>query len=121
MVKQDYIARMIHDAVRTVLRLSFHIDIKEEIESINFYNTHSKDKYDNLTRLVDEGKINEAEDFLFEMIDKDNKGDLEVGILFYEHLNNLTDERLEEAGFSREEVRDGLAQVMDMYGYAGFV
>jgi hypothetical protein len=41
---------------------------------------------------------------------------LAVACEFYQRLNALSDEALEEANFSREEINEGLVAVMKRYG-----
>ncbi len=69
-----------------------------------------------LTSLVNENKICEAEDLLFENLDGYGKQRLAVACEFYQRLNAFSDEALEEADFSREEINEGLVAVMKRYG-----
>lgn len=67
-------------------------------------------------RQVEQGEINEAENLLFEYLDNDARHSLlDVAIRFYNHLNKLDDERLEQCDYSREEIADGLRAVEKYY------
>lgn len=63
-----------------------------------------------LIKLVNEGKINEAENMLYSEKEK-RYADLDyikIGIAFYTELEALSDERLCECNFTREEIANGL-------------
>ena len=72
--------------------------------------------YSKLGKLVSEGKINEAENLLFDEIDKSNIEYLRVGIDFYTNLNRLEDKVLEAHNYSREEIEQGLHDLSSEYG-----
>jgi hypothetical protein len=74
--------------------------------------------YLQLTSLVNDGRINEAENLLFEQIDTENKRYLELAIDFYSKLNDMSDKDLEKAGFTREEIDEGLKDVADNFGFS---
>lgn len=60
-------------------------------------------------RLLLDRKINEAENLLFDEIERDPQpAYLAVGVHFYEDLQELTDAELEAADFSRAEIAEGL-------------
>jgi len=62
-----------------------------------------------LSALVAEGKINAAEDLLFEELGLFSCPEVYMaGLDFYEHLNSLSEEYLRECDFSKEEIRQGL-------------
>lgn len=63
-----------------------------------------------------EGKINEAENILFENISIENPSYLEIAIDFYTKLNQKTQEELESMQFSKEEIVEGIKDIMDMFG-----
>ena len=68
------------------------------------------------------GQYGKAEDTLFHVMD-DNPAEPEIaelGLGFYERLESMADDRLEEGGLPRDEVREGLEQLRDRirrYGY----
>lgn len=69
-----------------------------------------------LNALLDEGKINEAEDLLFDRIGGRDPAYIKTGLEFYARVNRRSDEFLEAHGFSREEVREGLEDFARIYG-----
>ena len=70
-----------------------------------------------LAVLVGENRIGEAEDLLFAAVEEQNPEALTAGLQFYRDLNALPDERLEQGGFSREEILGGLKELCTAFGY----
>lgn len=68
-----------------------------------------------LNALLDEGKINEAEDLLFDRVGGD-PAYIKMGLAFYARVNRRSDEFLEAHDFSRNEVREGLEDFARIYG-----
>ena len=122
-IKRDYILGLIEQVIDLIIENAFGIRKKEELKE-NFSNTkNSTEKYDKLVFLVDEGKINEAENLLFDSIDENEKSldDLKIALLFYDYLNGKTDDFLEDNNFSREEIKDGIIDVSKKFGYDNLV
>lgn len=116
MVEQDYIMRIIHETVRTFLKLIFHID-EEKQEEIEFADSRTGAHYEKLCAKADRGEINEAENYLYEELEEGNLEYLKMAVLFYEHLNTMSNDFLEENDYSRQEVAEGMKQVIKLYGY----
>ena len=72
--------------------------------------------YTDLIHMVDNGKINEAENLLFDEIKKDENKSFETALYFYDYLNTLSDSFLEEHNYSREEVKEGVQSLADSRG-----
>ncbi len=117
MVEQDYIMRMIHQAVRALLLLVFRVDTYPQ-EEIVFEEIEREMMYRKLKKLIDEGNINEAENELLEWLDAGSLEDMKLALVFYDYLNQKSADYLEEHDFSQEEVRDGIKYVTGKYGYA---
>lgn len=113
---QDYIMRIIHELVRLALKLIFNITIQESKQQIE-ENQEVNEKYDELINMVREGNINQAENLLSEIDFYDDKTNLLLGIQFYDYLNNMDNEFLEQHEFSRQEVKEGLEALLIKYGY----
>ena len=76
----------------------------------------SDDLYFLLTPLLEEGKYCEAEDILFEAAgDGSDLSVLSSGLDFYCRLNELTDSQLEKGNFPREEIKEGLDALLQIY------
>lgn len=117
MFEEDYIMRIIHEMVRTVLKLLFNIDEKKEEVQISDETMERKRKL--LFELADSGKINEAENRLFSELDQKDLNQLQMGLLFFDYINDFSDEALEQAGYTREEIRFGIEALLKEYGYEG--
>lgn len=118
MVEQDYIMRIIHEAVRTLLKLLFN---RNESESTVFQNKEKEEKYERLLNLVDLGEINEAENQLLEDFDPSDEKDFEMALLFYSYLNERSNDFLEKHEYSRLEIVEGLNSVAEMSGYTSLM
>lgn len=118
MLKDDYVMRLNNEAVRTVMKLIFNIDESQYEDSLYADQLHYQ-KFQNLIALASRGKINEAENMLYENIDVADIKDLQTALLFYDHLNSMDDLLLESYNFSYEEILDGVKEVIRMYGYEG--
>ncbi|MCI8692712.1 MAG: hypothetical protein HFH91_08245 [Lachnospiraceae bacterium] len=115
MFEQDYVMRLIKEMVRAILKLLFNIDSESPTAEL-LENKEQKETLENLLDLVDAGKINEAENRLYDFISDSDMGSLEIALLFYSYLNDKTDAFLEENAFSREEVKSGMKNLVDMFG-----
>ena len=115
MYEQDYIMRLIQEMVRAVLKLIFHIDMESPAGKL-LEDSEEKAVLNTLLDLADEGKINEAENTVFEITENMDYKNLEVALLFYSYLNEKSDDFLEENDFSRDEVREGLQEIVSRYG-----
>lgn len=120
MIKEDYIMRIIHEAVRMLLKLLFRIEEERE-EEITLASVEMETHYRMLRQLAGEGRINEAENRLSEFLDGKNQEAFQMALLFYDYLNTFSDERLEQADYSREEIQEGILEAARIYGYDGMV
>lgn len=118
MFQNDYIMRQIEMFTVFLARILFNKEttvfdaIVDEAGNV----TEAGELYLGIRELVKAGKINEAENLLFERIELTyDKQYLEVASDFYSHLNFFTDEYLEAHDFSREEVQEGLQRVREIY------
>ncbi|MDE6833685.1 MAG: hypothetical protein K2J39_05500, partial [Ruminococcus sp.] len=79
-------------------------------------NVETKETTGDLLKKIDAGNINEAENEISVMTDNTTKDNLLAGIIFYSYLNEKDDDYLESHDFSREEVEDGLKNLLSKYG-----
>ena len=115
MFEKDYVMRLIKEMVRAILKLLFHIDTESPtIELLE--NKEEKETLENLLDMIDDGKINEAENRLYDLISDTDMNSLEIALLFYSYLNDKTDDFLEENDFNRDEIKLGLENVADRFG-----
>ncbi len=119
MFEQDPIMRQIHDIVKAAAKMmQMNVDIESEqlvqIEDAQVQQTTSM-----LLTQLNHGDINEAENKLYEMLEHPTMDMLHAGIAFYAHLDQMDDAFLLSHDFSREEVEDGKAHLLDVYGLSG--
>lgn len=114
-VEQDYVMRMINAAVETLARILFHKSTAEcEMPEEGEY-TVALSLYVQLMELADSGKINEAENLLYEELDDENQEFLEIGVGFYRHINGYSEVFLSDHDYTRDEIRDGIRQLLGVY------
>lgn len=69
-----------------------------------------------LKHLINRGEFNKAENIIFEEISKNNSQELySIAINFYNLLLEKSDEELENANFTREEIYQGLHDIKKLY------
>lgn len=116
MYEQDYIMRKIKRLIGFLGKACLNKDFviyelpKEE------KHTETDDLHKNLLILINQGKINEAENLLFEDLNNKDKRYMELALDFYERLNNSDNEYLEKNNFSRGEIEEGLKEVAKEFG-----
>lgn len=121
MFEQDYVIRLVKEIARAILKLAFDIDAESPTEVLVREFEENETMLELLT-LIDRGRIDEAENRLFEAAEDDTTDDaegLKRALLFYSHLNDKTDGFLEKNGFSRDEVLQGMRDIAALYGFGG--
>lgn len=109
----DYLMRQIEDMARLCSEVLFAkhtepLPVFDEQGNV----TENGVLYGRLRMLCSAGRVNEAENLLFDRLDAPG-GEvlLPAAVQFYKDIQNWEDAALEQAGFSRAEIRDGLAGV----------
>lgn len=120
MFEQDYIMRQIKEMVRAILKLLFNIETEAPINDL-LEQSEKKEVLEAILNMVDDGRISEAEDRIFEITEDLDKNNLEAALLFYSYLNDKPDGFLEENNFSRDEVERGLKDILSRYGLDSLV
>jgi hypothetical protein len=113
--EQDYVMRLIKEMVRVILKLVFNIDTDSPTSEL-LEDSEEKATLNKLLDMIDDGKVNEAENEIYEMTENLDKNYLGVALLFYSYLNDKSDEFLEDNNFSRDEVKEGLETIVSRYG-----
>ena len=115
-VEQDYIMRMIKEFANVLGRLLFNKKKPMyELDVTNRYHV-GDDLYTRLCRMADEGKINEAENLLYEEMVPGDMDYLEMALAFYAYLNCFEDEVLHRSHYTRDEIKEGMEDFLDRYG-----
>lgn len=111
-IKNDWLLDQIENLTLMIAKVFF----KKSTTNYEIENVMKLSKtdllYKELQKLLQEGKICEAENMLYKSLETSNIKYLEVAIDFYESLNLLDDEELEKCNFSREEVNEGLIEIL---------
>ena len=118
MVEQDYITRLIREIARVLAKILFNMDSDDVTEELKD-RLENSENWKELKRMIDTGKINEAENCLDDLRNEEDSEYTEIAILFYLYLNDMPEDFLEENGFSKEEVKMGMEQVADDLGLSG--
>ena len=109
----DYLMRLIEDMARLCSEVLFAkhtepLPVFDEQGNV----TENGVLYGRLRMLCSGGRVNEAENLLFDRLDAPGgEALLPAAVQFYKDIQNWEDAALEQAGFSRAEIRDGLAEV----------
>lgn len=115
--EKDYIMRIIKEMVRVLFSLMLGKNyVSVEQEAKNGYEVSGK-KLDELLTMIDNGEINAAENLMLENIDYNNRNELAAAALFYQYLSEKNEEFLQKNNYSKDEVLDGINQVMQKAGY----
>ena len=119
--EKDYIMRMIRQLVRALTSVILGKEFKlVELPKENKYNVSGTPLQDYLD-MVDQGRINEAENRILEDPDYSDKNEIAGLICFYEYISRKEEDFLEEHDYSAEEVLDGLKQVADRSGFGNMI
>ena len=119
--ESDYIMCMIKEAARVLFSLIFGKKyIQVELPKENKFSV-SGSSLDDLTELVDQGKINEAENILLENLDYENPEELAAAVLFYEYVSEKGQEFLQAHDYSLEEAAEGIKQIAEYAGYGALL
>lgn len=116
MYYQDWLMSQIEGMIKMIMRVFFKKDIPS-YEIFNELNKTDADKlYSEIDNLLKLNKINEAENLLFEKINTYDINYLKIALEFYSRLNSLGDEQLQTGGFSRDEIKSGLDDIVASFG-----
>ena len=113
--EKDYIMRLIHGISRILARLFFDRELETDGEVISVHGATARETEDYLRRLVDEGKINAAEERLFELLETsawERKLLAALALSFYDYVNSKDDAFLAAADFPRDEIITGLEDAL---------
>lgn len=116
MLTQDWMMRQIETMTLAIAKLMFHKDSAEyEMRGGQEALTAADSLHASLNALLREGRVAEGEDLLFSSLNTEDPAFLEAAVDFYFRLNLLSDQELEAGNFSRQEIEEGLRDVMDQY------
>ena len=113
--EQDYIMRLIHGIAAMLARMLFGERIPESGEPSAVMEETCREQDDLLRGMVDAGRINAAENRLFDLLENaawDDRQKAALVLSFYGHVNGKDDDFLAAADFSREEIIRGMEDAM---------
>ena len=91
----------------------------ETSRKLNENEQYQKDSFEFerlLENLIEEDRINDAENILFEKLETNNLMYATIATRFYDKLKGLSDEKLQKSNYSRDEILQGLNDMCDMCG-----
>ncbi|EFI41794.1 MULTISPECIES: DUF6483 family protein [Peptoniphilus] len=112
MITNDLFLKQINEMIKMVNKIVF------ESENLEYEKQNNENDlvYEKLINLINNGKINEAEDYLFDSINLSDMKFLKIGLLFYKRLNEYDNDELKKFDFTRREIKSGLEDILDEYG-----
>lgn len=117
MFEQDYIMRQIHMLVQAIARIFFgRQEVSAALPGNSLHYTKDDQWHHSILELVDQGRINDGENLLFDGLEPGNRKHLLIALDFYQQLNAMDDAALLKGGFSRDEILQGLGDVAKAYG-----
>ena len=115
-MQQDWLMRQIEMMIAAIIQLLSRKAGKEYSLKDELKQNQSTELQQKLTNLLNEGQLGEAENLLFFELEEGDESTLAVAIDFYQQANTLSDKELEEQGFTRSELLEGLSDVAEQYG-----
>lgn len=116
----DYIMRVIGNTIRFLAKIVFGKETATYELSVDEQFKESDELHKELLGLLLKGKINEAENLLFEKFNPDDNRQMMVAVDFYQRLNNSDDKFLQDNNFSRQEIQEGLKDIANKAGIVFF-
>lgn len=113
--EKDYIMRIVKEMVRMLLKLLFDIDTTRSMDDV-ISEAEEKETLERLLSMIDSGLVNEAENELYEITLDGDKTHLKTALIFYYHLAKKDEEFLARHGYTQEEVKEGVEDLIDRYG-----
>lgn len=114
MFEQDFILREIEQMVAAILKFVFGKDIGYSL-SLSIDNLNKKEKSDELLRMIDNGKIYEAIEELYNCTGK-NKDDLLIGFNFFSYLCGKSEDFYEKYNLCFEDMEQEMKTFFERYG-----
>lgn len=113
--EKDYIMRIVREMVRILLKLLFGVDTTRSMEDV-IKDAEEKQLLERLLTMIDEGKINEAENELYNITADGDRTYLKTALVFYYHLAGKEEDFLLRHGYTQEEVKEGVEDLIERYG-----
>lgn len=117
-IHQDWLMRQIEMVTMVLARLLFGKTGQKAGWEQALEDQQTRELTDDITGLLRQEKLGEAENLLFARLEGGfpEQAVLTAAVDFYRRANELTDSQLEAQGFTREELWDGLGQILRQCG-----
>lgn len=112
--EKDYIMRLVREMVRMLLKLLFNVDVERDMEEV-IKEAESEEDLKELITMLDDGYINEAENELYELIGEGDRAYLKTALMFYYHLATKDESFLISHGYTMQEVKEGVDNLVEIY------
>jgi len=123
MFHKDFLVRQLQHMTEAIGSMVFNKETAAKYEALSEVNLNQPETdllYVLLCDRIANNSVNEAENLLFDSLDGEDRqytlSDIEVAADFYAELNRWSDEELEASDFSREEVLEGLNDILNLLG-----
>lgn len=114
--QKDYILREIESLIHVITDVFLGEETTQYLPTGKTEDAEVDNLYLQIQKLLETKKINEAENLLFDKITISHRGYLKIAVNFYQQINQLNDEELAKQNFSREEIEQGIKEVMNLFG-----
>ena len=115
--QDDWLLRQIDTLVQMMSRLLLGRPFERYVLREDQENDRKVELHLDIMELLHQGRVNEAENRLFERLETQRQADdLAIALDFYAMLNTFSDEELARANFSRQEIDQGLHDIARLFG-----
>ena len=112
----DWLLKQINVVSEFLQRLFTDMETSRKLNENEQYQKDSFEFERLLENLIEEDRINDAENILFEKLETNNLMYATIATRFYDKLKGLSDEKLQKSNYSRDEILQGLNDMCDMFG-----
>ncbi|MFR4777991.1 MAG: DUF6483 family protein [Finegoldia magna] len=112
----DWLLKQINVVSEFLQKLFTDIETNRKLNENEQYQKDSFEFERLLENLIEQDRINDAENILFEKLETNNLMYATIATRFYDKLKGLSDEKLQKSNYSRDEILQGLNDMCDMFG-----
>ena len=112
----DWLLKQINVVSEFLQKLFTDMETNRKLNENEQYQKDSFEFERLLENLIEEDRINDAENILFEKLETNNLMYATIVTRFYDKLKGLSDEKLQKSNYSRDEILQGLNDMCDMFG-----
>ncbi|MCI6000640.1 MAG: DUF6483 family protein [Finegoldia magna] len=112
----DWLLKQINVVSEFLQKLFTDMETNRKLNENEQYQKDSFEFERLLENLIEEDRINDAENILFKKLETNNLMYATIATRFYDKLKGLPDEKLQKSNYSRDEILQGLNDMCDMFG-----